>query len=279
MGNELTAETVARAVHNYCRGSTRKGSMAKGFTTTEIQIADNDNGRLDVVAWWPKTNTTWIEGFEIKVTRSDFLDDVRSGKYRRYLDYCDGFWFAVAEGVATASEVPQEIGFMVVRPDGTSRTYRRPRPTNKRIDGRQMDRIATRLTEIVGRRLEREDELERVALMMRHMSDLAQSRDPLHSPYWGKWLSAGVRERIRRADIVTENERAIIESAHRKAEALIERAKETNVDKRLERFDDAELLLFAATGMLLDGGWGMKRRLEDARAVIDRVLAEVGPDR
>lgn len=53
---------------------------------------------------------------EVKVTRADFLSDIRSGKWRGYLDHCDRFYFAVPSGLIDRSEIPPEAGLMVRGP-------------------------------------------------------------------------------------------------------------------------------------------------------------------
>ena len=269
---KVDTRTVSDAIREYCGKQNRNGSAMTGFTVNEIQIADNDLGRLDVVAWWPKSSTTWIEGFEVKTSRSDFLADVTKGKYRRYLDYCDGFWFAVAEGVARAAELPDEIGFMVVRPDGSWRVHRKPKPTKQRINGRQMDRIATRLTEIAKRRLEREDELERTAVIMRRMCELSESRDPAYSRYWGHWLAAGVRKRIHEGEEAAAVASAIIENARREADLIVEDARRTaervNVDERLGAWGDALTLANAAADLLS----GRRVFVPGVESVIERMV-------
>lgn len=276
---KVDTRTVSDAIREYCGKQNRNGSAMTGFTVNEIQIADNDLGRLDVVAWWPKSLTTWIEGFEVKTSRQDFLADITAGKYRRYLDYCDGFWFAVADGVAKASELPDEIGFMVVRPDGSWRVHRKPKPTKQRINGRQMDRIATRLTEIAKRRLEREDELDRTAVIMRRMCELSESRDPLHSSYWGHWLAVGVRERIREAEQAAMHANAIIEDARRTADGIVahaeRRAAQINVDERLGAWNDAVTLASAAADLLS----GRRVYLDGVESVVKRIGAEKGEAR
>jgi hypothetical protein len=64
--------------------------------------------------------------FECKVTHSDFIQDVKSKKYEKYLPYCNRFYYACLEGVATVDEVPKEVGLMVKGEKGW-RTVRAPK--------------------------------------------------------------------------------------------------------------------------------------------------------
>ena len=50
--------------------------------------------------------------YEIKVSRSDFLSDIKSGKWQRYLDFSYGVTFAVPKGLVTRKEVPESCGLI-----------------------------------------------------------------------------------------------------------------------------------------------------------------------
>ena len=68
--------------------------------------------RLDAWAlrntWSPVT----AEGYEIKVSRSDFLRDVRSGKWQAYLEACHRLWFVTPARLVDPKEVPTECGLL-----------------------------------------------------------------------------------------------------------------------------------------------------------------------
>ena len=75
-------------------------------------------GMIRLDAWamcrsWMKPN---VHGYEIKVSRRDFLAD---NKWHHYLPYCTHFWFAVAPGVCDPSEVPEQVGLCVASTNGT----------------------------------------------------------------------------------------------------------------------------------------------------------------
>jgi hypothetical protein len=50
-------------------------------------------------------------GYEIKVSRQDFLND---NKMTEYLPYCHQFYVVAPDGVASSDEVPAEAGLMKV---------------------------------------------------------------------------------------------------------------------------------------------------------------------
>lgn len=60
-----------------------------------------------------------ITGYEIKVSRSDFLQD---NKWHLYLQYCNEFYFVVPKGLISKEELPDNVGLIYYYPDsGTLR--------------------------------------------------------------------------------------------------------------------------------------------------------------
>lgn len=82
----------------------------------------NHHSKIDAlgikISW---TNFT-ITGYEVKVSRSDFL---RDEKWRAYLPMCNQLYFAVAPGVCDPSEVPEVCGLVMVTQKGALRTVRK----------------------------------------------------------------------------------------------------------------------------------------------------------
>jgi hypothetical protein len=65
--------------------------------------------------------------YEIKVSRADFLSDIRLDKWQTYLPYCGRFYFATpAEGVCTIDDIPFVAGWMVRGAEGW-RTMKTPK--------------------------------------------------------------------------------------------------------------------------------------------------------
>lgn len=79
-----------------------------------IEGSWGDHGRLDVVLFRALNGyrKIIIEGYEVKATRSDFLSDVRSEKWRRYLPRLTRFNFAAPIGVIKEDELPPEAGLV-----------------------------------------------------------------------------------------------------------------------------------------------------------------------
>jgi len=68
-----------------------------------------------------------INIYEVKASRADFLSDVNSGKWQRYLEYCNRFYFAAPSGIIKTAEVPAEAGLLTRSEKGWS-TRRAAKP-------------------------------------------------------------------------------------------------------------------------------------------------------
>ncbi len=51
--------------------------------------------------------------YDAKGTRNDFLGDVGQAKYKKYLTFCDRFYFATQIGLLTKTDIPQDAGLIV----------------------------------------------------------------------------------------------------------------------------------------------------------------------
>lgn len=73
---------------------------------------------LKMDAWAMKRSwaNPQVFGYEIKVSRSDFLKD---DKWRGYLPLCTDFSFVTAQGVCTPDELPADVGLIVAAKTGT----------------------------------------------------------------------------------------------------------------------------------------------------------------
>lgn len=64
-----------------------------------------------------------IKCYEIKVSRSDFLQD---NKWHLYLQYCNEFYFVVPKGLIKKEELPDNVGLIYYNPDtGKIRTRKK----------------------------------------------------------------------------------------------------------------------------------------------------------
>lgn len=78
--------------------------------------------KIDALAIKISWTNYGIIGYEIKVSRSDFL---RDEKWRAYLPMCNQLYFAVAPGVCEVSEVPDNCGLVILTSKGGVRTVRK----------------------------------------------------------------------------------------------------------------------------------------------------------
>lgn len=78
---------------------------------TGASYGNNSLGIIDAVAM-PKSWTNFmITGYEVKVSRGDFLQD---NKWTKYLDYCNELYFAVPNNLVAIEEVPESCGLIYV---------------------------------------------------------------------------------------------------------------------------------------------------------------------
>lgn len=70
-----------------------------------------------------------ITGYEVKVSRQDFLSD---DKWPGYLDYCHRFYFACPAGLISPDEVHRDVGLVWVRENGT--LYTKKKSLFRKID-------------------------------------------------------------------------------------------------------------------------------------------------
>lgn len=110
---------------------------------------------------WAHPCTT---GYEIKVSRSDFVGDQ---KWPAYLAYCNEFYFACPTGLISPDELPKEVGLLWTTPNG-GRLY--------------LKRKA------VYRPVQIPDEVYRYILMSR-VDVKRYSWDTDNRVYWRRWLA------------------------------------------------------------------------------------------
>jgi hypothetical protein len=81
------------------------------------QLRDYESpGLADVITIKPSYRHFCLSIYEVKVSRSDFLGDLRREKWRRYLPHCHRFYFATLPNVAKKDDIPQEAGWVVKGP-------------------------------------------------------------------------------------------------------------------------------------------------------------------
>lgn len=90
-----------------------------------MQMGPSGSARPDVYTILKSYVSPSPTTYECKVTRSDFLSDVTSGKWQAYLRFSSAVYFAVPEGLIEKKEVPAHCGLIVRYPSGTWRRQKR----------------------------------------------------------------------------------------------------------------------------------------------------------
>ena len=73
----------------------------------------SDASRADVVCCKASYTSFSLDIMEVKISREDFLSDIRKKKWMDYLPHCNRFYFAVKKGVCTKEDIPEEAGLLV----------------------------------------------------------------------------------------------------------------------------------------------------------------------
>lgn len=118
----------------------------------EVVDANGDRLRLDGVTMsidW--NNDMWLSGYEVKVSRSDFL---RDAKYLRYKDFVDDLTLVCPARMIDRNEVPEPVGLMWYYPDAPAgrprlKYRRKPDPSNgdtRQIEHRLLKQLAQRVS-------------------------------------------------------------------------------------------------------------------------------------
>lgn len=74
--------------------------------------------------------------YEVKVSRSDFLADIKKGKWQRYLDFSYGVVFAAPKGLIAKKEIPEKCGFIQFNGQSWTTSKRptiEPRPLDTKL--------------------------------------------------------------------------------------------------------------------------------------------------
>lgn len=85
----------------------------KGSCTTEVGLFEfgiDKKCRFDCIVFSGAHNR--IKGYEFKISKIDFFNEIKTEKWKRYLDYCHTFSFVCPYGLIDKSEIPPKIGLL-----------------------------------------------------------------------------------------------------------------------------------------------------------------------
>lgn len=91
----------------------------------DLQLGPAGSPRPDVFTICHSYQSPEPLSYEIKISRSDFQSDVGSGKWRKYLNFSTGVFFAVPKGLIARDEIPADCG-LIVRFEKVWRVAKRP---------------------------------------------------------------------------------------------------------------------------------------------------------
>lgn len=86
--------------------------------------------KFDGLAMTRSYTAPCITGYEIKVSRSDFLGD---NKWHLYLQYCNEFYFVVPAGLLAKEEIPENVGLIYYYPE-TGKLLKKRKAVYRKIE-------------------------------------------------------------------------------------------------------------------------------------------------
>lgn len=208
-------------------------------------------GLLKLDAWAMKRSWSkpWSFGYEIKVSRSDFL---RDDKWPAYLDYCTDFYFVAPAGLIHPSEVGEQSG-LICASKNAKKLY-----VKKRAPRRQL---------VVP------EDLYRYILMCRTKVGREHSGET-NAEYWRRWLQTKKENRETGGRVRWQIAEMIIRA----------KAKADEAAKRIETVKQREELVSRVASRLgIQWFWGeddVEKRLSALRSgypdpMIDKVRSAV----
>lgn len=93
---------------------------AKGTNLIEVPLGSvlldrmegKGPGQADVITVKPSYTKFNLDIYEVKVTKSDLMQDIKKGKYKKYLPHCNRLYFAVKSGICKSDDIPEGVGLI-----------------------------------------------------------------------------------------------------------------------------------------------------------------------
>lgn len=108
---------------NICAALAKRHTMDMFFT--EVKNGPSWIGRhsrIDALAIKKSWLSPCISGYEVKVNRSDFVQD---NKWQAYLEMCNELYFVCPKGLIALNEVPEQCGLKYVYESGMIKTVKK----------------------------------------------------------------------------------------------------------------------------------------------------------
>ncbi len=210
--------------------------------TSEALIGSGGSQRFDFWAMEPTWTKTHCTGYEVKVSRRDFVQDK---KWRIYLDYCSEFYFVCPHGLISPDELPKEAGLIYCPKEG-GHLYTKKKAPQRGIKDENLNIML------------------RHVLMWRHRVNAGHGKDKAES-----WL----REMSSNRELDYSLKQAIRKAAG-------EHTKKVKESNRILKEENQSLSLMkewaAEFGLdLEDGQYGIRQRLEEMKTGLTPMLTDV----
>jgi len=221
--------------------------------------------RMDLLVMNRSWSNMCFTGYEIKVSRNDFL---RDDKWRSYLKMCNEFYFCTPWKMISVDEVPEVAGLRYIQPSG--RVY-----TIKKAPFREQGVHVNTLLYILMCRVKVSDEWrngfgeKRVDYYRRWLAEKAEKQDIGHRVSYkvGEIVRATQREN---QNLKLENENlAELKQLAAEMDIPVSYGYKSLIKQRLE----------AKTKELIDGvDKNLERNLRDLQRVVGRLLKNINGD-
>ena len=109
---KLTAKTIKRILQEYYCGP----KIGRYIFLDEVQLTNGTIADGLLVECWGENQRI---GFEIKISRSDFLKEIKQPEKRKKLvDLTNRFYFVAPERMLNKEEIPEDCGLIEISPYG-----------------------------------------------------------------------------------------------------------------------------------------------------------------
>lgn len=199
--------------------------------------------RMDAWAMTKSWSNPRTIGYEVKVSRSDFLNDT---KYQKYLGLCNELYFVSSPGIIKVEELPQEVGLIEVTSTGT--------------------RLITK-RKAAYRKVDIPESLYRYLLMSRckiSRSEMGVNDDIHGLSFWKQWL-VDKDEKSRVGAIVSKQMRILIHGIQKENEELVKKHEKY---ERLRAYMEAHDL----SEWCLDSDDAIQRRLQQHQDKLNQIV-------
>jgi len=89
-------------------GEFKSGFFNRGYSVGVAEFCPYGFGRRIDIFYFSRWNRETM-GYEIKMSRQDFLQDK---KWKKYLQFCTRFYFVAPKGIIKPEELPENIGLL-----------------------------------------------------------------------------------------------------------------------------------------------------------------------